>query len=99
MAIDLRPGSPTHGRWVAAELTAENGRMLYVPEGCAHGYQTLADATELCYTTSKPYAPDHASGVRYDDPAFGIDWPLVITVISAADRSWPRHPGKEGTNA
>jgi len=87
--VDLRPDSPTYLLWDAAELTAENGRRLYVPEGCAQGYQTLVDDTEMCYQTSQFYAPESARGVRYDDPAFGIRWPLAVTSISDADRSWP----------
>jgi dTDP-4-dehydrorhamnose 3,5-epimerase len=88
--VDLRPDSPTHARWQAVELTAENGRVLYVPEGFAHGYQTLVDHTETLYMISSPYAPDAASGVRWDDPAFGIDWPLAeATILSERDRNWP----------
>lgn len=89
VAVDLRASSPTFRRWTAAELTADNGLMLYVPVGCAHGYLTLAADTELMYFTSAPYAPAAASGVRYNDPAFGISWPQEPTVISKADRSWP----------
>jgi dTDP-4-dehydrorhamnose 3,5-epimerase len=89
VAVDLRPGSPTRGRWVGVELTAANHRQLYVPEGFAHGYQTLADDTELVYATTHPYAPEAATGVRFDDPAFGIAWPLPVTSISDADTSWP----------
>ena len=73
--VDLRDGSPTKGQWIGAELTAENGRMLYVPEGFAHGYQTLEDETDLVYQTSQFYANEAANGVRYNDPAFGITWP------------------------
>jgi dTDP-4-dehydrorhamnose 3,5-epimerase len=87
--IDLREGSPTVGHWYGAELTPDNGTMLYAPEGFAHGYQTLTDDTEMYYLTSKSYAPAAARGVRYDDPAFGIAWPLPVSVISAADREWP----------
>ena len=87
--VDLRPGSPTFRQWLGVELTAENHRMLYVPEGCAHGYQTLVDATEMYYQTTAAYAPTAAKGVRYDDPAFGIEWPLPVAAISAADRGWP----------
>ncbi len=98
VVVDLRTDSPTYRRWVGVELTAENGCMVYVPEGCAHGYQTLADDTELCYQTSEPYAPELARGIRYDDAAFGIAWPLPVTSISEADRSWPdyRPPVTEG---
>jgi dTDP-4-dehydrorhamnose 3,5-epimerase len=89
VVVDLRPGSPTQLQWVAAELTADNALMLYAPEGCAHGYQTLADETETYYLTSACYAADAARGVRYDEPAFRIPWPLPVTVISDADRKWP----------
>ena len=87
--VDLRPESPTHKQWTGVDLTGDNGRMVYVPEGCAHGYLTIEDATELLYLTSKPYAPNSATGVRSDDPAFGIVWPSVPLVISQADQDWP----------
>jgi len=87
--VDLRRDSSTHGQWLGAELTAENGLMLYAPEGCAHGYLTLADDCETYYLTSSPYAASAARGVRYNDPAFGIDWPRPVTVISDADLQWP----------
>lgn len=87
--IDLREGSPTAGQWYGAELSADNGLMLYVPEGFAHGYQTLLDDTEMYYTTTALYAPTAARGVRFDDPAFGITWPLPVSMISTADRDWP----------
>jgi len=92
--LDLRPESPTHRQWIGVELNADNRRMLYVPEGCAHGYQTLADETELSYETSAVYAPELARGVRYDDPAFEIAWPIAITSISDADRSWPDYENR-----
>ena len=88
VVVDLRAASPTYKRWFGATLTAENGHMLYAPEGTAHGYLTLAADTELMYLTSYPYAPDAAAGVRFDDPAFGIDWPGEITMVSQADRQW-----------
>jgi dTDP-4-dehydrorhamnose 3,5-epimerase len=87
--VDLRPDSPTRGQWFGAELTAENSEMMYAPEGFAHGYQTLSDDTEAYYMTSAPYAPAAATGVRYNDPAFGIAWPLPVTVISEPDQRWP----------
>jgi dTDP-4-dehydrorhamnose 3,5-epimerase len=87
--VDLRPGSPTFKRWVAVELTAANGRLLYVPEGIAHGYLTLADETETLYLISAPYAAEAARGVRWDDPAFGIEWPGAPHVMSEKDRAWP----------
>jgi dTDP-4-dehydrorhamnose 3,5-epimerase len=89
VVLDLRPGSSTRGRWHAVELSAENGRMLYVPELCAHGYETLAEDVEIYYLTSAFYAPHSARGVRFDDPAYGIDWPLAATVVSEQDLSWP----------
>ena len=89
VAVDLRRDSPTRGQWIGAELTADNGLMLYVPEGCAHGYLTLADDTEAYYLTSSPYAPGAARGARYNDPAFGIAWPEPVVVVSDADDRWP----------
>lgn len=87
--LDLRPGSSTYGKWYGVELTADNGRMLYVPEQCAHGYQTLQQDTEMHYLTSAFYTPGAATGVRFDDPAFAIQWPLTPTVISQQDSNWP----------
>lgn len=90
VVVDLRPGSPTFRRWLGVELTAENRRLLYVPAGLAHGYQTLADETEAMYLHSAFHAPEAERGVRWDDPAFGIDWPEADErVISAKDRAWP----------
>ena len=93
VVVDLRPDSPTHRRWMGVELSARNGRTLYAPEGCAHGYLTLEDDTELLYFASDVYAPAAARGVRYDDPAFGIAWPGRIELVSAQDRSWPDYAG------
>jgi len=87
--IDLRRESPTFGQWHGQELTPENGLLLYAPEGFAHGYQALDNDTEMFYITSAPFAPAAARGVRHDDPAFGVRWPLPVTLISAADRQWP----------
>ena len=89
VALDLRRHSSTYGRWFGTELTAENGRMLFVPEGCAHGYESLEDGTEMHYMTSQTYAPNAARGARFDDPAFGIKWPLIPSLVSAQDRNWP----------
>jgi dTDP-4-dehydrorhamnose 3,5-epimerase len=89
VVLDLRPESPTFGEWHGVELTAENGRMLFVPEGCAHGYQTLEKATEMHYMASAFYTPDAAHGVRFDDPIFGVQWPLPPTIVSDQDRNWP----------
>ena len=89
--VDLRPESPTHRRWYGAELSAENGRALYVPPGLAHGFQTLEDASEVLYMMGHAYVPEAARGVRWDDPAFGIDWPAAPAgrVISERDVSYP----------
>lgn len=92
--VDLRPDSPTFKRWFGLELTADNHQMLYVPEGFAHGYETLTDDAEMCYHTSRFYAASAARGVRYDDPAFGIAWPLAVSVISDADRRWADFDGR-----
>jgi len=86
--VDLRPESPTHGEWIGVELTGEGGTMLYVPENFAHGFQTLEDHTEVAYQVSQFYAPEHERGIRYDDPAFGIRWPMEVAVISEKDRTW-----------
>lgn len=87
--IDLRPGSATFTRWEAVELTGSNRRMLYVPEGFAHGFLTLADDTEIFYQISVAHRADLGRGVRWNDPAFGIVWPEPVTVISARDASFP----------
>ena len=84
-------GSPTYARWCGVELTPQDGAMVYVPEGCAHGYLTLQDDTELVYLTSAPYASGSARGVRHDDAAFKIHWPAPVRLLSDADRQWPDH--------
>jgi len=89
IVLDLRPDSPSYGKWYGTELSAENARMLYVPEQCAHGYQTLEDCTEMHYMTSAFYIPEAVRGIRFDDPAFSIQWPLVPTVVSEQDHNWP----------
>ena len=87
--IDLRPESPTYCQWIAEELYAENSKMMYSPEGFAHGFQTLKDDTEVFYQMSEFYSPEHARGVRWDDPAFGIKWPLNTKIISEKDDNYP----------
>jgi dTDP-4-dehydrorhamnose 3,5-epimerase len=88
--IDLRSGSQTYMRWIGIELTDENRRALYVPEGFAHGYQTLVDDTEIFYQVSEFYSPDFEDGVRWNDPAFGIRWPDPATpLLSSKDAAWP----------
>lgn len=81
VAIDLRPGSETLKQWVSAELTAENRHMLYVPQGCAHGFQTIEDDTEVFYQISTPFHSDSSRGVRWNDPAFGIEWPVTEGIV------------------
>ena len=87
--VDLRPDSPTFKQWTGTELTADNRRSLYIPEGCAHGFQTLDADTELVYQMSEFHHPEAARGVRWNDPAFGIAWPLADPILSEADRSYP----------
>jgi dTDP-4-dehydrorhamnose 3,5-epimerase len=88
--VDLRPDSPTYRRWLAAELDEVNRRSLYIPEGFAHGFQTLSEGAEVLYGISEPYAPESASGFRWDDPAVGIQWPPTDErVISERDLSLP----------
>jgi dTDP-4-dehydrorhamnose 3,5-epimerase len=89
VAADLRPGSQTYGRWIGVELTEENGDALYIPEGFAHGFQTLSDDAAILYHTSAPYTPAAVRGARYDDPVLDIRWPLPVAVISQQDREWP----------
>ncbi len=89
VVIDLRPNSPTFRDHVGVELTADNRATLYVPERCAHGFLTLEDDTEVYYQISEYYAPDAGRGVRYDDPAFDIDWPAPVEVIKARDANYP----------
>jgi len=88
--VDLRRESPTFTQWIALELTGDSGPMLYVPKGCAHGFQTLEDNTEVFYQMSEFYHPEAARGVRWNDPAFGIQWPAGIQeIMSERDRNWP----------
>lgn len=87
--LDLRPSSPTFKEHVAVVLSAENRKMVYAPEGLAHGFQTLEDRTEVFYQMSQCYVPASGGGVRWDDPAFGIPWPAAERIISERDRSYP----------
>jgi dTDP-4-dehydrorhamnose 3,5-epimerase len=87
--IDLRPDSPTYKQWLGVELTADNRRMLYVPKGFAHGYQTLEDDSEVFYYVSEFYTPAAERGFRYNDQALAIKWPLEVQVISDKDMNWP----------
>ena len=91
VVIDLREGSASYRKWAGVRLSPEEGAMVYVPQGCAHGYLTLEENTELMYTTTAPYAPQSARGVRHDDRAFKVEWPAQVRVISDADKNWPAH--------
>jgi dTDP-4-dehydrorhamnose 3,5-epimerase len=97
VAVDLRPGSETFCHWVAFELSAGNGLALYVPAGVAHGFQTLTDEAEVSYQMGGSYVPEAARGVRWDDPAFAIDWPPAIEgrIISERDSAFPDFAGRE----
>jgi len=86
--VDLRHDSQTYCRWQAFELTAANRLAVYIPDGCAHGFQTLADNTELFYMMGAVYSPAHARGVRWNDPTFGISWPVAEPLLSEKDRSY-----------
>src|SRR5687768_12904864 len=87
--VDLRSDSPAYRQWEAVELSADNRRMFYMPKGIAHGYITLVDDTEAYYHASAPWVPAAESGVRWDDPALNIQWPMAPAVVSDKDRQWP----------
>ena len=87
--VDLRPGSPTYAQWFAAELTAENRKMLFVPEGFAHGFQSLVDNTETSYLMSTAYLAESSAGILWSDPKLAIEWPLPHPIMSARDRALP----------
>ena len=92
--IDLRHESPTYKQWFAQELSAQNRLMLYIPEGCAHGFETLEDETEVFYQLSAGYTPASECGVRWNDPAFGITWPVTDgVIINERDRTYPDFKG------
>jgi dTDP-4-dehydrorhamnose 3,5-epimerase len=93
VAVDLRPESPAYRRWTAAILSAENGAALLIPEGCAHGFLTLEDSTDVLYQIDRLHTPGHARGVRYDDPALKVGWPASPQAIASADLAWPALQG------
>lgn len=98
--LDLRPDSPTFGKWFGAELNAENRLMMYVPRGFAHGFVTLQNDTEALYLVSSLYAPQQERGIRYNDPAFNIAWPVQPAEVSDKDASWPDfNPSYHGIDA
>jgi len=89
VAVDIRVDSETFGKWVGTKLSSEKRRMLYIPEGCAHGYQSLTSNAETFYQVTAAYAPDAERGIRYDDPALDITWPSPVHMVSEKDQSWP----------
>jgi dTDP-4-dehydrorhamnose 3,5-epimerase len=93
VAVDLRPASPTYRRWTGAELSAANLAALFIPEGVAHGFLTLEADTDVLYQIAPKFSPGHEAGVRWDDPAFGIDWPAPPAMISERDATYPDHQG------
>jgi dTDP-4-dehydrorhamnose 3,5-epimerase len=93
VAVDLRPDSPTHRQWVAAELSADNLLALYIPQGVAHGFLTLEASTDVLYQIAPAYRPGHDAGVRWDDPAFDIAWPTPPQLMSERDASYPDYRG------
>jgi dTDP-4-dehydrorhamnose 3,5-epimerase len=93
VCLDVRDGSPTFGRWFGVELSPQDRRAVYVPPGCAHGYQTLVDDTEVLYTSSSIHDAPSERGVRWDDPAFGVEWPISRPLLSDKDRAWPDAAG------
>lgn len=93
VAVDIRPDSPNYKQWVGVELTADNGVALYIPEGCAHGFLSLEDATEVFYMITAPYTPEAARGFRYNDPAIGIEWPGEALAINERDASYSDFSG------
>ncbi|MEK6706895.1 MAG: dTDP-4-dehydrorhamnose 3,5-epimerase family protein, partial [Bdellovibrionota bacterium] len=90
VVVDIRPDSPTFRKWLGVELSAENRKMLYISEGFAHGFQTLKDNTEIFYQMSEFFHPEYARGLRWDDPAFQIVWPIGVRAISLKDKSYQR---------
>ncbi len=88
--VDIRPDSPSYGHWQGFELSADDGCLIYAPAGLAHGYLTLSDDSAMLYLIDTPYAPDHAAGIHYADPALAIAWPAAPKLINDRDLAWPR---------
>lgn len=99
VVADLRPGSPSYMKWQGFRLDQDGDLSLFIPPGCAHGFQTLADDTELLYQMSTEYAPGSAAGFRYDDRAFAIAWPREVTLVAAKDLAWPAYMPRQGIPA
>ena len=89
VAVDLRSDSPTSGRWVGANLSADDRKMMYIPSWCAHGFCVLSERAEIVYHTSTEYSPEHEAGIMWNDPAIGIDWPVARPITSERDTKWP----------
>ena len=89
VAVDVRPESPTRGKWVSAVLSAENQRMLYIPPWCAHGFCVLSETADVIYKMTTEYAPAHEAGVMWNDPALAITWPISSPLVSERDQKWP----------
>jgi dTDP-4-dehydrorhamnose 3,5-epimerase len=89
VAVDVRPDSPSTGRWVSATLSAANRQMIFLPRWCAHGFCVLSEKAEVVYMTSAEYAPAHESGIMWNDPALGITWPITAPTLSDRDKKWP----------
>ena len=89
VVVDLRRDSSTYGQWIAEELSEDNKKILFIPKGCAHGFQTLTDSCLVQYFMDEFYSSEHASGVRWDDPFFGITWPVKEPILSPQDAQWP----------
>jgi dTDP-4-dehydrorhamnose 3,5-epimerase len=96
VAVDLRPGSPTRGRWVGVTLSAENRKTIYIPKGCAHGFCVLTDHAEIVYHTSTEYVPEAEAGIMWNDPSLAIDWPISNPIVSTRDKAWPAMPTAGG---
>ena len=91
VVVDLREHSKTYGQWVKEELSEKNGKMLFIPKGCAHGFQSLESNCRVLYYMSEFYSLEHAKGVRWNDPFFNISWPLKDPILSERDKNWPLH--------
>ena len=89
VAVDMRPGGPTGGRWVGVDLSVDDRKMMYIPSWCAHGFCVLSDSAEVVYHTSAEYSPEHEAGIMWNDPALGIEWPLADPIVSDRDAQWP----------
>jgi dTDP-4-dehydrorhamnose 3,5-epimerase len=89
VAVDVRPDSPTRGRWVGLRLSAADRKLLYIPHWCAHGFCVLSDRAEVVYLASTEYSPDAEAGLMWNDPALGIDWPIENPLVSERDKNWP----------